>query len=174
LDPGFQFCGIGDPGSAFLLPEHLVKLPAGESEGLFQAVTPFGDFPEAGVLITLDYLPIFIRQRPNAPQAVLVVIIDLSILLQGQGIINGQGVKIAGFYIILAVIFKEDVGAVIEVAGDLAVDLLLDPPAKGVVLVQGQGGLGFNLDQLIIRIVGVSYFSSSDFTCLLDPIPRLS
>jgi hypothetical protein len=91
-----------------------------------------GDFAIDGVLVGLDGISRRIAQRHDAAQGVEVVVIDgvgVGDLDHTDGLVDARAVDVFAQQVVIAVVFGDHVGAVIDVAGAVAIDLLFNAPA---------------------------------------------
>ena len=82
-----------------------------------------------------------------------MIIISLPILLHGQRIINGKIARIFGLYLPVAIIFGDDVGAIVDIPGYISIYVLLDPPLKRIILILGIQAKIFHLDQPVLKVI---------------------
>jgi len=77
-------------------------------------------------------------QRHDVAQGVEVVVIDgvgVGHLDHTDGLVDARAVDVFAQQVVIAVVFGDHVGAVIEVPGGVAIDLLFNAPAANIVLV---------------------------------------
>lgn len=117
------------------------------------------DFPERLVPVSIDHGAGAVGYPRNRAQPILEVIVMVSSLLDGQGIINPQGVGVSVLQYPVPArfgILRENIGAVIDIPGYLGAVGLLDPPSEWIILVIGNHRLPvLDLDQIVLIIVNV-------------------